>query len=326
MFKGAYRWAAALFAAGMLLAGGVQAQAQSNYPLKPIRVIVPFPPGGGTDILTRLVTNSLGERLGWQFVLDNRPGAGGTIGLSVAAKSSADGYTLVMGQTSNLAINPTLYGKVPYDSLRDFAPISLVSAIPNAYSVSAKSPFTSLGSILAAAKAKPGEITYGTSGNGTVSHLSVEMLKGLAGVKMIHVPYKGAAAAMPDVITGRISFYVASVETMMPHVKAGNIRALAVTSLKRSPSLPDVPAIAESFSGFEALTWFGFLAPAGTPTPIIQQLSQEITNIVQLPDVRAKMVDGGGDIERGAKAFAALLKADVAKWARIVKESGAKVD
>jgi tripartite-type tricarboxylate transporter receptor subunit TctC len=324
MFKGAYGWAAAVLAAGMLLAGG--AQAQASYPLKPIRVIVPFPPGGGTDILTRLVTNSLGERLGWHFVVDNRPGAGGNIGLSVAAKGPPDGYTLVMGQTSNLAINPTLYGKVPYDPLRDFAPISLVSAIPNAYSVSAKSPFTSLASILAAAKAQPREITFGTSGNGTVSHLSVEMLQGLAGVKMTHVPYKGAAQAMPDVITGRIGFYVASVETMMPQVKAGNVRALAVTSLKRSPSLPEVPAIAESFSGFEALTWFGFLAPAGTPVPIIQRLSQEITNVLQVPEIRAKMVDGGGNVQRGPEAFAVLLKAEVTKWERIVKESGAKLD
>jgi tripartite-type tricarboxylate transporter receptor subunit TctC len=317
--------AAAILVLGTVITDG--AYAQANYPVKPIRFIVPFPPGGGTDILARLVTTRLADRRGWQFVVDNRPGAGGNIGLELASKSAPDGYTLVMGQTSNLAINPTLYGKLPYDSLRDFSPITLVSSVPLAMAVSAKSPHPSLGALIAAAKAKPGEITFGTSGNGTVSHLAVEMLQTQAGVKLLHVPYKGAAQAMPDLIAGRMGFYVASVETAMPQIKAGNIRAIALTSLKRSASLPDVPTVAESgYSGFEATTWFGVLARAGTPQPIIDLLSQEIIGVLQLPEVRNRMVDAGGDIERGPAAFLDLLKADLAKWARIVKESGAKLD
>lgn len=303
------------------------ALAQSGYPARPIRFIVPFPPGGGTDILSRLVTNKLTERLGWQMVVDNRPGAGGTIGVGLAAKSAPDGYTLVMGQTSNLAINPALYSKLTYNSLRDFAPITLVSTVPLALSVAAKSQYASLASLIAAAKAKPDQVIFASPGNGTVAHLAGEMLQQAAGVKFVHVPYKGASQAIPDLIGGRVSFYMSSLETAMPQLKGGNIRALALTALKRSPSLPDVPTVAESgYKGFEASTWFGVLAPAGTPDAIIARLNQEITKVLQLPDVREKMVDGGGDIQTGPGAFSALIKSDLAKWARIVKQSGAKVD
>jgi tripartite-type tricarboxylate transporter receptor subunit TctC len=309
----------------MPYAGG--AIAQAGYPAKPIRFIVPFPPGGGTDILSRLVTNKLTERLGWQIVVDNKPGAGGNIGVDLAAKSNADGYTLVMGQTSNLAINPTLYSKLPYDSLRDFAPITLVSNVPLAVTVASKSQHASLASLVAAAKAKPDQLVFASPGNGTVAHLTGEMLQHAAGVKFIHVPYKGASQAIPDLIGGRVNFYVSSLETAMPQVKGGNIRAIALTSVKRSPSLPDVPTVTESgYKGFEASTWFGILAPAGTPDAIIARLNQEITKVLQLPEVRDKMVDGGGDITTGPAAFAALLKTDLPKWSRIVKQSGAKID
>ncbi|HWI12607.1 MAG TPA: tripartite tricarboxylate transporter substrate binding protein [Burkholderiales bacterium] len=306
-------------------AGG--AMAQPNYPAKPIRFIVPFPPGGGTDILSRLVTNKLTERLGWQIVVDNKPGAGGNIGLDLAAKAPADGYTLVMGQTSNLAINPTLYSKLPYDSLKDFAPITLVSSVPLAVTVASKSQYTSLASLVNAAKAKPDQLVFASPGNGTVAHLTGEMFQHAAGVKFVHVPYKGASQAIPDLIGGRVNFYMSSLETAMPQIKGGNIRAVAVSSLKRSPSLPEVPTIAESgYRDFESSTWFGVLAPAGTPPAVIARLSDEITKVLQLPDVRDKMVDGGGDIRTGPAAFSALLKADLPKWARIVKASGAKVD
>lgn len=301
--------------------------AQEAYPSKPIRFVVPFPPGGGTDILSRIVTNKLSERLGWQIVVDNKPGAGGNIGLDTAAKAPADGYTLVMGQTSNLAINPTLYNKLPYDSLKDFAPITLVSSVPLAVTVAAKSQFNSLGSVIAAAKAKPDQIVFASPGNGTVAHLAGEMLQHAAGVKFIHVPYKGAAQAMPDLIGGRVSFYMSSLETAMPQIKGGNIRAIAVTSAKRSSSLPDVPTVAESgYKNFEASTWFGVLAPAGTPQTVIARLNDEITKVLRLRDVKEKMVDGGGDIQTGPAAFAALLKNDLPKWSAIVKRSGAKVD
>ncbi len=303
------------------------AMAQANYPAKPIRFIVPFPPGGGTDILSRLVTSKLTERLGWQIVVDNKPGAGGNIGLDAAAKAPADGYTLVMGQTSNLAVNPTLYSKLPYDSLKDFAPITLVSSVPVTITVASKSQYTSLASLVNAAKAKPDQIVFASPGNGTVAHLSGEMFQHAAGVKFIHVPYKGAAQAIPDLIGGRANFFMASLETAMPQIQGGNIRALAVSSLKRSPSLPDVPTISESgYPNFESSTWFGVLAPAGTPAAIITRLDQEISQILQLPDVRGKMVDGGGDIKTGPAAFAAFLKTEIPKWSKIVKQSGAKVD
>ena len=317
----------AMMAACCCIAISAQTFAQEAYPAKPIRFVVPFPPGGGTDILSRIVTNKLSERLGWQMVVDNKPGAGGNIGLDTAAKAPADGYTLVMGQTSNLVINPTLYSKLPYDSLKDFAPITLVSSVPLAVTVAAKSQFTSLASVIAAAKAKPDQIVFASPGNGTVAHLTGEMLQHAAGVKFIHVPYKGAAQAIPDLIGGRVSFYMSSLETAMPQIKGGNIRAIAVTSVKRSSSLPDVPTVAESgYKNFEASTWFGVLAPAGTPKAVVARLNDEIIKVLRLPDVKEKMVDGGGDIQTGPAAFSALLKNDLPKWAAIVKQSGAKVD
>lgn len=298
-----------------------------TYPAKPIRFVVPFPPGGGTDILSRLITNKLSETLGWQIVVDNKPGAGGNIGVEIAAHAPADGYTLVMGQTSNLAINPTLFKKLPYDPLKDLAPVTLVSSVPLALTVAAKSPFNSLGDLVSAAKAKPDQLVFGSPGNGTVAHLAGELFQHTAGLKFIHVPYKGAAQAIPDLIGGRITLYMSSLETAMPQIKGGNIRALALTSLKRSLSLPDVATVSESgYKGFEASTWFGVLAPAKTPAAIVALLNAEITKILKMPDVRDKMVDGGGDVKTGPAEFAALLKADHAKWARIVKESGAKAD
>ncbi|MBI4190062.1 MAG: tripartite tricarboxylate transporter substrate binding protein [Betaproteobacteria bacterium] len=301
--------------------------AQQTYPSKPIRFVVPYPPGGGTDILSRLVTAKMTETIGWQFVVDNRSGAGGNIGIEAAVKAAPDGYTIVMGQTSNLAINPALHRKLPYDSLKDLAPVTLVSSIPIAVMVAAKAPYPSFGDLVKVANAKPDQLVFASPGNGSVAHLTGELLQRTAGIKYIHVPYKGAAQAFPDLLGGRANFFLASVETAMPQVKAGTIRVLAVTSARRSPSLPDVPTVAESgYKGFESSTWFGVLAPTGTPEPIITRLSAEIERVLQMPDVRDRMVDGGGGVKTGPKEFAALLKADHAKWARIVKESGAKVD
>lgn len=299
---------------------------QQNYPTKPIRFIVPFPPGGGTDILARQVSNKLTERLKWNIVVDNRPGAGGNIGIEAAAKSPADGYTIVMGQTSNLAINPSLYSKLPYDPIKDLAPISLVGSSPIAITMSAKGPHKTLADVIAAAKAKPDTITYASSGNGTVSHLTGELLQRAAGVKMIHIPYKGAAQAFPDLIGGRVNMFLSSLETALPQVKAGTVRAIAITSNKRAPVLPDVPTVSETYKGFEATTWFGILAPAKTPQPIVTKLSEEIGKVLQLPDVRDHMTAGGSEVKPGPTEFAAVLKSDLAKWTKIVKESGAKVD
>jgi tripartite-type tricarboxylate transporter receptor subunit TctC len=304
------------------------AHAQANYPNKPIRLIVPFPPGGGTDILSRLIANKLTETVGWQIVIDNRGGAGGNIGLQAAAQAAPDGYTMVMGQTSNLAINPSLYSKLPYDPVRDFIPVSLVSASPVALVVSQKSPYKTLGDFVAAAKAKPGQLTFGSPGSGTVAHLTGELFQRTAGIKFVHIPYKGAAQALPDLLGGRIDIYSGSLETAMPHMKAGTIRALAITSQQRASAAPDVPTVSESgYKGFEATTWFGILVAKGTPEAIVNRLTAEITKVLQLPDVKQRMgATGGLPVKTGPKEFAALLKSDIQRWSRIVKESGAKVD
>jgi tripartite-type tricarboxylate transporter receptor subunit TctC len=316
--------AAACIALGLITA----ASAQNKYPTKPIRLIVPFPPGGGTDILSRLIANKLTETVGWQIVVDNRGGAGGNIGLQAAAQAAPDGYTMVMGQTSNLAINPSLYKKLPYDPLRDFVPVSLVTASPIALVVSAKSPYRTLGDFVAAAKAKPGQVTFGSPGNGTVAHLTGELFQRTAAIKYVHVPYKGAAQALPDLLGGRIDLYSGSLETAAPHMKAGTIRALALTSLQRVPVVPEVPTVSESgYKGFQAVTWFGILVAKGTPDAIVQRLTAEITKVLQQPDVKERLAASGGlPVQTGPKEFAAVLSADLPKWARIVKESGAKVD
>jgi len=303
------------------------ARAQGDYPNKPIRFIVPFPPGGGTDIVSRLVAGKMTETLGWRIVIDNRAGAGGSVGMEVAANSAPDGYTLVMGQTSNLAINPSLYAKLPYAPLKDFAPVSLVSMIPVTVMVAAKAPYRSLVDLVSAAKAKPDQETFATTGNGTVGHLTGEMLQRRAGVKLNHVPYKGSLQAFPDLLGGRVDLFLASLETAIPQVKAGTIRALAVTSVQRAPALPDVPTVAESgYKGFDANTWTGVLVAARTPQPIIARLSAEITRVLDAPDMRDRLATGGPPVQTGPKAFAALLKADTEKWARIVKEASVKVE
>lgn len=312
----------------MMLAAMSFAHAQPSYPTKPIRFIVPFPPGGGTDILARLVGNKLTETVGWQIVVDNRGGAGGTVGLLAAAQSTPDGYTMVMGQTSNLAINPSLYSKIPYDPIRDFVPVSLVSASPIALVVSAKSPHKTIGDFVAAAKAKPGQLTFGSPGSGTVSHLTGELFQRAAGIKYVHVPYKGAAQALPDLFGGRIDIYSSSLETAMPHMKAGTLRTLAITSLQRVSAAPSVPTVAESgFQGFQSTTWFGILVAKGTPDAIVNRLTSEIAKVLQLPDIKERMsATGGLPVKTGPKEFSTLLQSEVKLWSRIVKESGARVD
>ena len=314
-------------AAALLTMAAGAAFAQGDYPNKPIRFIVPFPPGGGTDIVSRLVVNKMTETLGWRIVIDNRGGAGGSVGMEAAANSAPDGYTLVMGQTSNLAVNPSLYAKLPYQPLRDFSPVSLVSMIPITFMVSAKSPYKTVGDLVNAAKARPGQVTFATTGNGTIGHLTGELLQRRAGVKLNHVPYKGSLQAFPDLLGGRIDLFLASLETAIPQVKAGTIRVLAVTSLQRAPVMPDVPTVAESgYAGFDANTWTGVLVAAKTPQPIIERLNAEITKVLDAPDIRARLATGGTPVKTGPQAFIALLKADSEKWGRIVKEAGLKVE
>ncbi|MDA8520714.1 tripartite tricarboxylate transporter substrate binding protein [Acidovorax sp. NCPPB 4044] len=312
--------AAATFATG--------AAAQAAWPAKPIRLIVPFPPGGGTDMIARTVAQKLADQNRWNVVVDNRPGAGGNLGVDAAAKSAPDGYTLVMGQTSNLAINPSLYAKLPYDPLKDLVPVALVSSAPIVMAAPANSPYKTFADVVAAAKARPDGITLGYSGNGTVAHLAGELAENAAGIKLRHVPYKGASQAMTDLVGGQIDLYMSAVPTLLGQVRNGKLRAVMITSLKRSDQLPQTPTLAESgYKDFEAASWFGVLAPAGTPAPIVQQLNKAINQALAQPDVAEKLRSEGGDVLGGTpEKFGALLKAEVPRWARIVKDSGASLD
>jgi len=298
------------------------------YPAKPIRVLVPFPPGGGTDIVAREVTQRVATNTGWTFVIDNKPGAGGNLGVDQAAKSPADGYTIVLGQTSNLAINPTLYAKLPYDPVKDLAPIGLIASAPLVLVVPAQSPFKSLGDLVAAAKAKPGEVNFASPGNGTVAHLTGEKFQKAAGIRFQHVPYKGANQALTDVISGQVQLYVSSVPSVLQQIRTGKLRPLAVTSDKRVDDLPQTPTVGEAgYKGFDAVTWFGFLAPAGTPKDAIARLNAEFNKALQQPELRKRLGDEGADPLGGTpEQFAQLIREDIGRWGKIVKESGVRLD
>jgi tripartite-type tricarboxylate transporter receptor subunit TctC len=296
------------------------------YPSKPIRFIVPNPPGGGTDILSRAIAAKLSETQQWQVVVDNRPGAGGAIGLDAAAKSAPDGYTIVMGETSNLAINPALNPKLPYDPRKDLAPVSLIGSVPLVLVVATEKPYRTLADIVAAAKSR--SLTFASSGNGTVGHLSGEILKRSSGIDLVHVPYKGAAPAMTDLIGGQVDLYFASLPSAVPHMRNGKLRAIAVTTAKRASSMPEAPTIAESgYPDFSTSAWYGVLAPSGTPPAILKRLNDAVIQVVQLPEVRARLANDGVEIQAGPpEQFAELIARELDKWAKAVRESGAKVD
>ena len=298
------------------------------WPTKPIRIVVPFPPGGGTDTIARETSQRVAAATGWTFVIDNKPGAGGNLGVDAAAKSPADGYTLVLGQTSNLAINPTLYAKLPYDSQKDLAPVVLVANAPLVMVTGTGTPYKTLADAVSAAKAKPGAVNFASPGNGTVAHLTSELFQKAAGVKTQHVPYKGAAQALTDVMSGTVELYMSSVPTLIGHIRNGKLRPLAVTSAKRVDDLPDVPTINESgFKGFDAVTWFGLLAPAGTPKDVVAKLNAEFNRALQSPELRKKLGDEGADAVGGTpEQFAALIKDEIPRWGKVVKESGARID
>lgn len=297
------------------------------WPSKPIRLIVPFPAGGGTDIITREVANRL-QSSGYTFVVENRPGSGGNLGVDAAAKAAPDGYTLVMGQTSNLAINPTLYARLPYDPVRDLTPISLVATAPLVIVTGADSPYRTLADVVKAAQAKPGHINYASSGSGTVAHLAAESFQKVAGVKFTHIPYKGAAQGATDVISGQVQLYVSSIPTLIGHIRSGKMRPIAVTSDKRVDDLPNVPTVAESgYKGFEAVTWFGIAGPANLARDIVTRLNADIAKALKDPALQKKLGDQGADVAASsADQFGRLIRDDMVRWAPIVKESGAKVD
>jgi len=302
--------------------------AQDAWPAKPIKLIVPFPPAGGTDVLSRSIAEKISAATQWVIVIDNRPGAGGNIGLEAAAKSPPDGYTIAMGQTANLAVNPALYAAMPFDPLKDFAPIALVSSQPLILVVAASSPYKSLKDVLDAARAKPGQLNMGSPGNGTIGHVGGELFQRRAGVKFTHIPYKGAGAVVTDLMGGSVDLYFANTQSVDALVKGGRLRALAVTSPQRLKTLPNVPTIAESgFAGFEAATWSGLVAPRGTPQPIIDRLNAEVAKALANPDLIAKLeADGSEPLGGSPKRFADFIRSEHAKWGAVIKETGIKLD
>jgi tripartite-type tricarboxylate transporter receptor subunit TctC len=298
-----------------------------DYPARPVRVVVPFPPGGGTDIVARMVMQKLGERLGANFVIDNRSGAGGTIGTEIVAKSPADGYTLGVVSGSHV-INPSLYKKLPYDAVRDFAPVTLLVSGPGLLVVHPSVPARTVKELVAVAKARPGQIYYASAGNGTPPHLAAELFKTMTGVNMVHVPYKGNTFAFNDLVSGQVSVSFPTIVSGLPLVRSGRLRGLAVTSARRSAVVPDLPTIAESgVPGYDAASWFGLLAPAGTPAPITSKLHQEVARIVHLPEIRDRFLDQGLDPVGNTPAeFTAFIGAEVQRWGRVVAASCAKID
>ncbi len=299
-----------------------------NWPSKAIRVVVPFPAGGGTDIVARDVTQKISATTKWTFVIDNKPGSGGNLGIDTAAKASPDGYSLVIGQTSNLAINPSLYSKLPYDPVKDLTPIGLIGDAPLVLVVAADSPFKSLGDLIKAAKAQPGFINYASAGNGTVGHLATELLQREAGIKLTHIPYKGASQGITDVISGQVQLCMGSVPTLLGHIKNGKLRPLAVTAAKRTDDLPQTPTVAESgYKGFEAVTWFGLLGPSKLPASVVSTANAELNKALNSPELSKRLEDQGLNVTpSSSEEFGKLIKADIAKWAPVVKDSGAKVD
>ncbi len=315
------------FAAASALAGAAHAQPQAQaWPNKPVRLIVPFPAGGGTDLIARELTNKVAKS-GYNFIVENKPGSGGNLGVDAAAKAPADGYTFVLGQTSNLAINPTLYSKLPYDPIKDLTPVSMVASAPLVIVVGADSKFKTLDDIVKASKAQPGSINSATSGNGTVAHLAAESFQKVSGTKLTHIPYKGAAQGATDVISGQVQLYVSSIPTLIGHIKSGKMRPIAVTSARRADDLPQVPTIAESFKGFEAVTWFGVLGPANLPKEITAKLNADINKALKDPELRKKLGDQGADVDGSTpEVFGKLIRDEITRWSPIIKDSGAKVD
>jgi tripartite-type tricarboxylate transporter receptor subunit TctC len=310
-----------------LLVTGALAQAQ-GYPDRPIRIIVPYTPAGTTDILARLVGQKMNETWGQPVIVDNRPGANGNIGTEIAARATPDGYTIIMGAAATHSINNTLYPKLTWDAVKDFAPISLVAVVPNILVVNNSLPVKNVKELVAYAKANPGKLTHGSPGNGSTSHLSMELFKSLSGTQMVHVPYKGSAGVLADVMAGQISLTMDNIPVYLPQVKAGKIRALGVSSARRTPAAPEIPTVSEAgVPGLEAVSWFGLLAPAKTPKAIVGKLSAETARIVKLPDVNKRISELGAEPVGGTpQEYAAFIQSEIAKWRKVIKDAGVKLE
>jgi tripartite-type tricarboxylate transporter receptor subunit TctC len=316
----------------MALAGLVHAMsavaADQPYPVKPVRMVAPYPPGGTSDIIARILGQKLFDAWGQQIVVDNRPGANGSIGCDLAAKSPADGYTLLVGNMTPIAANPSLYSKLSYDSIRDFAGVSLVAAGPNVLVVNPSLPVKSVQELIAYAKANPGKLNFGSGGAGSPAHLAGELFKTLTGVAMTHVPYKGTVLSVNDLIAGQVQLVFSDAPPAVPHVKSGKLRALAVTGAKRTPLLPEYPTVAEAgVPGFELDNWWGILVPAATPKNLIARINADLVKIMQMADVKERFANLGVEAINSTPAqFDAYIKSEYAKLAKIIKASGARAD
>jgi tripartite-type tricarboxylate transporter receptor subunit TctC len=322
-----------LFAvAAALLLAGAPAKAQ-GWPAKPVRIVVPFAPGGTTDILARALGVELGKAFGQPFLIDNRAGAGGNIGTELVAKAAGDGYTLLMGTVGTHGINKSLYAKLPYDPQKDFAPVTLVAAVPNVLVINAERArqlgIQSVKDLIAYARKNPGKLNMASSGNGTSIHLAGELFKSMTGTYMVHFPYRGSAPALQDLLGGNMDLMFDNLPSSLPHIKSGRLKALAVTSTQRSAALPEVPTVEEAagLKGYEASSWFGLLAPAGTPPEIVNRLRDESARALARPDVKDKLAAQGAiAVGNTPQQFAAFIDAEIIKWAKVVKASGATVD
>jgi len=300
-----------------------------TYPAKPVRIIVGFPPGQATDIVARLVADKLTQRLGQTFLIDNKPGAAGIIGTELAIKALADGYTLLFSSSGPLSVNPGLYAKLPYDVVKDLQPIALAATVPLFLVVQPSLQATNVKELVALAKAQPGKINYASGGSGVTNHLVTEMFKSAAGIDLQHIPYKGGPPAVADLIAGQVSMMFETGPGVLPHVRGGKLRALGVGSVNRSAAMPDLPTIAEQgFPGFDGVAWIGFVAVMGTPRPIVDKLSAETAAIMALPDVRERLLTLGSEpaAPNTPEQFGTYIRSEIAKWSKVIKESGAKVD
>jgi tripartite-type tricarboxylate transporter receptor subunit TctC len=311
----------------LVCAFALQAFAQ-GYPAKPVRVIVPYPPGGGNDTLGRLFAAKLSERMGQSFVVENRPGAGTMIGTEAAAKSPPDGYTILLSSIATHALSPNLYGRVPYDPIKDFAPITLLGIAPTVMVVNKDLPANGLAEFISLAKAKPGHFTYASGGNGTPPHINGEVFKALAGVDLLHVPFKGGGPALADLIAGRVHVMLDTAASAMPHVRGGRLRALAISAPQRSPEYPDVPTFAEAgLPQYETNAWYSMHAPAGTPRDIVRRLNAELVAILKDPDILARFKQLSTEpVGNAPEEFAAFVKAELEKYARIIKAANIRLD
>ena len=313
-------------AALTVFAAAAFAQDAANYPNRPIRLIVPFAPGGGLDITARLVGHKLTEKWGQNVVVDSRPGAATIVGTEIASKAAPDGHTVLM-ITTTFAINPGLYGRLPYDAAKDFAPVTQLNSQPNVVVVTPSFAGKSVKDLIALAKARPGELTFATPGTGSAPHLAAEMFQRAAGVSLIHVPYKGIPAAVTDVIGGRITMLFTTTISAAPHIKSGKLRAVAITSAKRQPSMPDLPTVGETLPGYRAEAFQGMLVPAGVPVAVVNKLSMAVARIVKLPDVAQRFeLDGAEGVGSSPAEFAAFLQAETQKWRKVIREAGIKAE